>query len=143
MLTFSRSSSYNPQHLEFFAKSPTPVPYTLTDLKFASFSALNSKLCFTVEDACRRRRGGGGFWVNYRGGVRAAIREERAEETWNSDANVEPLTCVMKFGGSSVANADRMKEVADLILSFPEERPIIVLSAMGKTTNNLLLVTQD
>nr|GME09164.1 aspartokinase 2, chloroplastic isoform X2 [Ipomoea batatas] len=45
----------------------------------------------------------------------------------------------MKFGGSSVASAERMREVADLILSFPEERPVIVLSAMGKTTNNLLL----
>nr|XP_027102101.1 aspartokinase 1, chloroplastic-like [Coffea arabica]XP_027102102.1 aspartokinase 1, chloroplastic-like [Coffea arabica] len=44
----------------------------------------------------------------------------------------------MKFGGSSVASAERMREVADLICSFPEERPIIVLSAMGKTTNNLL-----
>ena len=46
----------------------------------------------------------------------------------------------MKFGGSSVASAERMKEVATLILSFPEERPIVVLSAMGKTTNKLLLV---
>lgn len=50
------------------------------------------------------------------------------------------LTCVMKFGGSSVASAERMREVADLILSFPDERPVIVLSAMGKTTNKLLLV---
>ena len=50
------------------------------------------------------------------------------------------FTCVMKFGGSSVASADRMEEVATLILSFPEERPIVVLSAMGKTTNKLLLV---
>ncbi|XP_019185154.1 PREDICTED: aspartokinase 2, chloroplastic isoform X2 [Ipomoea nil] len=49
------------------------------------------------------------------------------------------FTCVMKFGGSSVASAQRMREVADLILSFPEEKPVIVLSAMGKTTNNLLL----
>lgn len=47
-------------------------------------------------------------------------------------------TVVMKFGGSSLATAARMREVADLILSFPDERPIIVLSAMGKTTNNLL-----
>ena len=50
------------------------------------------------------------------------------------------MTCVMKFGGSSVASAERMREVAELILSFPNERPIIVLSAMGKTTNKLLLV---
>uniref|UniRef100_A0A453M8M6 Aspartokinase n=3 Tax=Aegilops tauschii subsp. strangulata TaxID=200361 RepID=A0A453M8M6_AEGTS len=45
----------------------------------------------------------------------------------------------MKFGGSSLASAARMREVADLILSFPEETPVVVLSAMGKTTNNLLL----
>ncbi|GAU21299.1 hypothetical protein TSUD_287090 [Trifolium subterraneum] len=48
-------------------------------------------------------------------------------------------TCVMKFGGSSVASAERMMEVANLVLSFPDERPIVVLSAMGKTTNKLLL----
>ncbi|PON32330.1 Aspartate kinase, monofunctional class [Trema orientale] len=53
--------------------------------------------------------------------------------------NEKQLSCVMKFGGSSVASAERMREVADLILSFPEERPVIVLSAMGKTTNKLLL----
>ncbi|XP_011006113.1 PREDICTED: aspartokinase 2, chloroplastic-like isoform X2 [Populus euphratica] len=49
------------------------------------------------------------------------------------------LTCVMKFGGSSLASAWRMREVAELILSFRNERPVIVLSAMGKTTNKLLL----
>uniref|UniRef100_A0A0E0P3Y3 aspartate kinase n=1 Tax=Oryza rufipogon TaxID=4529 RepID=A0A0E0P3Y3_ORYRU len=49
------------------------------------------------------------------------------------------FTVAMKFGGSSVASAERMREVADLILSFPEETPVVVLSAMGKTTNNLLL----
>lgn len=59
---------------------------------------------------------------------------EKWEETEKS------YTCVMKFGGSSVANANRIREVANLILSFPHENPIIVLSAMGKTTNLLLLV---
>ncbi|KAK9858857.1 hypothetical protein WJX84_007034 [Apatococcus fuscideae] len=48
------------------------------------------------------------------------------------------VTVVMKFGGSSVANAQRMREVADIICSFPEHLPCIVLSAMGKTTNLLL-----
>ncbi|CAN0924866.1 Aspartokinase 2, chloroplastic [Linum grandiflorum] len=49
------------------------------------------------------------------------------------------FSCVMKFGGSSLASAERMREVAHLIQSFPQENPIIVLSAMGKTTNKLLL----
>ena len=45
---------------------------------------------------------------------------------------------VMKFGGSSVADAERMREVASIVLTFQEEMPVLVLSAMGKTTNNLL-----
>nr|BAJ99203.1 predicted protein [Hordeum vulgare subsp. vulgare] len=51
----------------------------------------------------------------------------------------DQLSVVMKFGGSSVSSAARMKEVAGLIQAFPEERPVVVLSAMGKTTNLLLL----
>lgn len=57
-----------------------------------------------------------------------------------SDGFPGELTCVMKFGGSSVASGKRMKEVADLVLSFPNERPVIVLPAIGKTTNMLLMV---
>lgn len=39
---------------------------------------------------------------------------------------------VYKFGGSSVRDAERMREVADIICSFPEYLPCVVLSAMGK-----------
>lgn len=42
------------------------------------------------------------------------------------------VTVVMKFGGSSVANAERMREVAAIVCSFPDELPCVVLSAMGK-----------
>lgn len=45
----------------------------------------------------------------------------------------------LRITSIEVASAQRMREIADLILSFPEEKPVIVLSAMGKTTNNLLL----
>lgn len=45
---------------------------------------------------------------------------------------------VMKFGGSSVANADRIRHVADIIKKFADRRPIVVLSAMGDTTDDLL-----
>ncbi|KAL8478809.1 hypothetical protein ACS0TY_030620 [Phlomoides rotata] len=67
------------------------------------------------------------------------LLERNDTRNHDSEHAEEELTCVMKFGGSSVASAERMREVADLILSFPEERPIIVLSAMGKTTNKLLM----
>ncbi|MCR4626654.1 MAG: aspartate kinase [Treponema sp.] len=45
---------------------------------------------------------------------------------------------VMKFGGSSVANADRIRHVASIIKEYKEKRPVVVLSAMGDTTDHLL-----
>lgn len=45
---------------------------------------------------------------------------------------------VHKFGGSSVRDADRMREVASIVSSFGDHLPVVVLSAMGKTTNTLL-----
>ncbi|KAF3435313.1 hypothetical protein FNV43_RR22400 [Rhamnella rubrinervis] len=76
--------------------------------------------------------------VSCDGGVVDVLERNEIENT-SFGENEKQLSCVMKFGGSSVASAERMREVAELILSFPEERPVIVLSAMGKTTNKLLL----
>ena len=45
---------------------------------------------------------------------------------------------VMKFGGSSVANAERIRRVAEIIRDYESERPVVVLSAMGDTTDFLL-----
>ena len=44
----------------------------------------------------------------------------------------------MKFGGSSVANAERIKHVASIIRAYKDKRPVVVLSAMGDTTDHLL-----
>ncbi|KAK4798192.1 hypothetical protein SAY86_030518 [Trapa natans] len=71
--------------------------------------------------------------------VNVDVLEKKVTENVSFASGGNRITCVMKFGGSSVASAERMREVADLILSFPNERPVIVLSAMGKTTNKLLL----
>ncbi|HOI91734.1 MAG TPA: aspartate kinase [Candidatus Rifleibacterium sp.] len=49
---------------------------------------------------------------------------------------------VMKFGGSSIANAERIRHVTDIIKMFLAERPVIVASAMGKTTDNLLAAAE-
>lgn len=65
-------------------------------------------------------------------------REKQSKSISTANAPNSDFTVVMKFGGSSVASAERMREVADLVLSFPDENPLVVLSAMGKTTNNLL-----
>ena len=45
---------------------------------------------------------------------------------------------VMKFGGSSVANAERIKHVASIIKAYKDKKPVVVLSAMGDTTDHLL-----
>ncbi|EER93093.1 aspartokinase 2, chloroplastic [Sorghum bicolor] len=88
---------------------------------------------------CWRRRKG--LAVSCQTGAAPAVlrtEETTAAAAAGSNAQAE-FTVVMKFGGSSLASAERMREVADLILSFPDETPVVVLSAMGKTTNNLLL----
>ena len=47
---------------------------------------------------------------------------------------------IMKFGGSSLATAERVVYVTKLIKKHYEQgyKPVIVCSAMGKTTNTLL-----
>ena len=45
---------------------------------------------------------------------------------------------VMKFGGSSLANAERIRRVASIVGESLEKRPIVVLSAMGDTTDSLI-----
>ena len=45
---------------------------------------------------------------------------------------------VMKFGGSSVESASAIDRVASIVESRLSRRPVVVVSAMGKTTNRLL-----
>jgi len=45
---------------------------------------------------------------------------------------------VMKFGGSSVADASRLHHVAEIVRTQLERKPALVLSAMGDTTDHLL-----
>ena len=51
-----------------------------------------------------------------------------------------PSRVVMKFGGSSVRDAERILEVCRLVKGQIDDgvKPHLVCSAMGKTTNNLL-----
>ncbi|MDR3312555.1 MAG: aspartate kinase [Spirochaetaceae bacterium] len=45
---------------------------------------------------------------------------------------------VMKFGGSSMAGPDRIREAARIIKMYAAQKPVVVLSAMGDTTDYLL-----
>jgi aspartate kinase len=47
---------------------------------------------------------------------------------------------VMKFGGSSVESAAAIERVAGIVQARERQRPVVVVSAMGKTTNKLLAI---
>ena len=49
---------------------------------------------------------------------------------------------VMKFGGSSVASATAIQWVAGIVKSHIAELPVVVVSAMGRTTDQLVEVMQ-
>jgi aspartate kinase len=49
---------------------------------------------------------------------------------------------VMKFGGSSVESAAAIERVAAIVKERLARRPVVVVSAMGKTTNQLLAIAQ-
>src|SRR5262249_50478023 len=45
---------------------------------------------------------------------------------------------VMKFGGTSVEDASSIQRVSEIIRERLASRPVVVVSAMGKTTRKLL-----
>ncbi len=47
---------------------------------------------------------------------------------------------VMKFGGSSVESAVAIDRVASIVRARLDRKPVVVVSAMGKTTNRLLAI---
>ncbi|MFY9728871.1 MAG: lysine-sensitive aspartokinase 3, partial [Bryobacteraceae bacterium] len=47
---------------------------------------------------------------------------------------------VMKFGGTSVESAAAIARVAAIVKAREDRRPVVVVSAMGKTTNKLLAI---
>jgi len=47
---------------------------------------------------------------------------------------------VMKFGGTSVESAAAIERVAGIVKTRQERGPVVVVSAMGKTTNKLLAI---
>ncbi len=52
------------------------------------------------------------------------------------------MSVVLKFGGSSVADAACFRRVADIVRGALDRRPVVVLSAMGKTTDALFAAAQ-
>ena len=57
-----------------------------------------------------------------------------------SPVQTPPGTVVLKYGGSSVADADKVRGVASIVARRCKagEKLVVVVSAMGKTTNHLI-----
>jgi len=55
------------------------------------------------------------------------------------------MLVVKKFGGSSVADKERIFNVANIVTEEYRKGNdvVVVLSAMGKTTNNLIAMAED
>ena len=47
------------------------------------------------------------------------------------------ITKVIKFGGSSIADAKKIENILDIIASY-DSKTVVVLSAIGNTTNELI-----
>ena len=50
---------------------------------------------------------------------------------------------IFKFGGASVKDADGVKNVASVLKTVGYENTLVVVSAMGKTTNAMELVIKN
>jgi aspartate kinase len=53
------------------------------------------------------------------------------------------MSLVLKFGGSSVADANCLRRVAEIIKGSLDRSPVVVVSAMGKTTDALFAAAQS
>lgn len=50
---------------------------------------------------------------------------------------------VFKFGGASVKSADAVRNIAEILGKYPDDQIVVVVSAMGKTTNALERVIEQ
>lgn len=56
----------------------------------------------------------------------------------NADVVIGVAMIVIKFGGSSLADEERIRRAGSIIKQSLEQKPVVVLSAMRKTTDTLL-----
>ncbi len=72
---------------------------------------------------------------------KAILRAKLTQLTYSTQISVAQMK-VFKFGGASINSIERIKNVAKIIQSFAGEDLLIIISAMGKTTNSLEKVAE-
>src|SRR4051794_20006003 len=72
-------------------------------------------------------------------------RRKARKLSFSAMPDAGPETVVMKFGGTSVADAERIKRAAQRIVAAREDgaRVVAVLSARGKTTDELVAMAHE
>lgn len=74
----------------------------------------------------------------------ADVDEGMTPDGADAAAREQARPVVMKFGGSSVSDLDRLKEVAAFIVERAKTQPVVVVvSAMGKTTDGLVAQARE
>lgn len=53
------------------------------------------------------------------------------------------MRTIFKFGGASIQDADRMRNVMRIIKTYADKKPVVVVSALGKTTNALEVILNN
>src|SRR5450631_4137014 len=71
--------------------------------------------------------------------LRVTINSNRYFDHRKHSAPMSSSLCVMKFGGTSVGDADCIRRTAAIVHSAATERPVaVVVSAMSGVTNRLI-----
>eukprot|EP00803_Ostreobium_quekettii_P001981 evm.model.scf_1486.1 EVM.evm.TU.scf_1486.1 scf_1486:393-1145(-) len=102
-------------------------------------------------DARRASRHPGMRWVCLRPGMapvsarpcasRAALADPAADETSAAQCPRGPSWEVHKFGGTCLANPERIREAMRVVVEDPAENKVVVVSAMGSTPESPVKVT--
>src|SRR5450631_112477 len=75
--------------------------------------------------------------------LRVTINSNRYFDHRKHSAPMSSSLCVMKFGGTSVGDADCIRRAAAIVHSAATERPVaVVVSAMSGVTNRLIKAAQ-
>lgn len=71
------------------------------------------------------------------------LRTGKLRRTRDERKRTDHAMIVMKFGGSSLETTAAMERVVGIVRSRLPKQPVVVVSAMGKTTNALLAMASD
>lgn len=130
--------SFSAINVNAFSFAPLPLSTTISSLTSTKSSATKSQ--------SRRRSSSSALFLadeikEYRKGLSQIHKNHPSDDDSDTSTRRRVVDCVFKFGGSSLANAERIDHVAHLIqdqIALNYRPRAVVCSAMGTTTNNLL-----